>query len=151
MNVMSYFVLQGFPCNVHLFNLRTLSHDEFYTVPDSSALLILNKQSSGDDNCNRYDYCDQFDEANDEEVNFELNPPIKVKQVTRTTLTGNDKRSASQPLEEERNSDASDAINDPPIHVGVSSTNDNTLKKLPQLLSNLTLEPMALEAFRVDF
>ena len=145
--------MQGFPCNVHLFNLRTLSHDKFYTVPDASALLILNKQSSGDDNCNRYTYCDQFDEENNEEINFELNSPIKIKQVTRTTLTGNDKRSASQSPYEERNSDISDGINDSaiPLPVGASSTNHNTLKKLPQILSNLTLEPMALEAFRVEF
>ena len=135
--------------------MRTLSKENFYTIPDNSALLILHKQSSDDDNCNRYTYCDQFDEeASDEEVSFELNPPVKFTHVIRTTLTGNDKKSpsVSQSLYEEHNSDISDNDDLPiPLPARDSSKTDSKLKKLPQILSNLKLEPMALEAFRVDF
>merc|ERR1712150_133126 len=105
---------KGLPCNVHLFNLRTLSHDKFFTVPDSSALIILNKQSNGDAICNKNNFdCDQFSENdnidNVDKVSFEFNQPIQIKKLVRTTLTGNavkESQSLSQPVNDEhKNSD----------------------------------------------
>lgn len=150
---------KGFPCNVHLFNLRTLSHEKFYTVPDASALIILNKQSSGDENCNRYNNCDHFNEDGEDHTNtihFELNPPLNFKKVTRTTLTGNDLKpqSASEPVIDESNKSDSDNVDNTLSHLsnGLSSNNISTFSnKISNILSNLNLEPMALETFKVDF
>ena len=155
--------LQGFPCNVHLFNLRTLSHEKFYTVPDASALIILNKQSSGDENCNNYNNnCDHFnsDEEMEENytnvINFELNQPINFKKVTRTTLTGNDLKpqSVSEPVIDELHRSDSDDVDNSLIQLsnGISLNNISTFSnKISNTLSNLNLEPMALETFKVNF
>ena len=147
------------PCNVHLFNLRTLSHDKFYTVPDSSALIILNKQSNGDELCNKNTFnCDQFNDKEDidssrqNKINFELNQPIKIKKVVRTTLTGNDiieSPPLSQPVNEEhKNVDMINGVEPTDIS---SDLKNITSSKLLNALSNLDLETMALETFKVIF
>ena len=147
------------PCNVHLFNLRTLSHDKFYTVPDSSALIILNKQSNGDELCNKNTFnCDQFNEKEDidsskpTKINFELNQPIKIKKVVRTTLTGNDiieSPPLSQPVNEgNKNLDLINGVEPTDIS---SDLKNITSSKLPTDLSNLDLETMALETFKIIF
>ena len=147
------------PCNVHLFNLRTLSHDKFYTVPDSSALIILNEQSNGDELCNKNTFnCDQFNEKEDidsskpTKINFELNQPIKIKKVVRTTLTGNDiieSPPLSQPVNEEnKNLDLINGVEPTDIS---SDLKNITSSKLPTDLSNLDLETMALETFKIIF
>ena len=147
------------PCNVHLFNLRTLSHDKFYTVPDSSALIILNKQSNGDELCNKNTFnCDQFNDKEDidsskpNKVNFELNQPIKIKKVVRTTLTGNDiieSPPLSQPVNEEnKNLDMINGVE--PTDMSSDLKNITSSKPL-SALSNLDLETMALETFKITF
>ena len=147
------------PCNVHLFNLRTLSHDKFYTVPDSSALIILNKQSNGDELCNKNTFnCDQFNDKEDidsskpNKINLELNQPIKIKKVVRTTLTGNDiieSPPLSQPVNEgNKNLDLINGVEPTDIS---SDLKNITSSKLPTDLSNLDLETMALETFKIIF
>ena len=142
--------------------MRTLSHEKFYTVPDASALIILNKQSSGDENCNRYNNCDHFNEDEEKEeyhtdiINFELNQPINFKKVTRTTLTGNDLKpqSVSEPVIDESHKSDSDDVDNTLIQLsdGISSNNISIFNnKISNTLSNLKLEPMALETFKVDF
>ena len=136
-----------------------MSHDKFYTVPDSSALIILNKQSNGDELCNKNTFnCDQFNEKEDidsskpTKINFELNQPIKIKKVVRTTLTGNDiieSPPLSQPVNEgNKNLDLINGVEPTDIS---SDLKNITSSKLPTDLSNLDLETMALETFKIIF
>ena len=140
---------------MHLFNLRTLSRDKFYTVPGSSALLILHKQLSSDNTCNA-STCDQFIEeegVDEDELIFELSSPIKFKQITRTTLTGNDNKPSyeSHSLFEKHNSDTSNVGEPFTSQLIVSpSTSNGSLKNLSKI-SILELETMSLEAFKIDF
>ena len=148
--------------------MRTLSHPKIFTVPGDSALLILHKQSNnGDGDCVSNTYCDQFYDAAediDDGVNIIFQNPLKnLKTVTRTTLTGNDNRfqqqndvAPVQPVpsyEEQQNGDNSDNDDLPlPQPSAVSSTtNGRTMSKAKDTLLKIDLEPMALEAFKVDF
>ena len=152
-------LLQSLPCNVHLFNLRTLSHDKFYTVPDSSALIILNKQSNGDEICNKDTFsCDTFNDKESRDSNkfntidFEISSPIRIKKFVRTTLTGNDVIEqpplSHQVNEEYRNSKVEDIIEGN----GRSSSGTNmTSHKILTTLSDIDLETMALETFKIHF
>ena len=136
-----------------------MSHDKFYTVPDSSALIILNKQSNGDEVCNKNTFnCDQFIDKEEiqssklNKINFELNQPIKIKKVVRTTLTGNDvieSQPLSQPVNEEhKNLDLMNGVEPTDMSSDLKNISSS---KLLTALSNLDLETMALETFKITF
>jgi alpha-mannosidase len=81
------------PNEIHLFNLRTISNSDFTEKPSNSALLILHRQSQSDcgttmpetEHENISTTADLLPHFSDNE--------IKVKNLQRTTLTGNSKLS----------------------------------------------------------
>ena len=83
---------------------------------------------------------------------------MKLKQITRTTLTGNEKLSeptvSSSSFYEERSKSDIGEVENPTVPPSSDGSSDNNIipnNKNIDILSDLELEPMALETFKIDF
>ncbi|KAG5684105.1 hypothetical protein PVAND_013352 [Polypedilum vanderplanki] len=79
---------ESLPCDLHLFNLRTLGTDENQTIPSQSALLVAHRinYDCNYSNLNAFyvDICKQNVEHFD---NIEIFNDVSVKSVQKTSLT----------------------------------------------------------------
>jgi len=79
---------RGLSCDIHMFNLRTMSSDSDHLKPSGSALLMLHSQHSevcSDRPSDEYLECDYSDEGSESKPVFDR---LELSNVVRTTLTG---------------------------------------------------------------
>ena len=74
--------------------------------------------------------------------------PLKFSRVIKSTLTGNEEIYMSPAVYEEHSNSDIGGVNNPDI---TNETNGSIARKTINFLSNLKLEAMALETFKVEF